>query len=390
MASDGTAVARDASGRVVFVENALPGERVLVEILSERPKSAGGVVVRLLEPSLHRVDPPCPELKKGCGACPWQHVSQAAQRRLKEEIVLNAVRRGGTEPPSASPTVELEPWNFRTTIRTGVIDGQAGFRRSRSHDLIAVERCLIAHPLLEELLVGRRYEGVSEVLLRCGAGTGERMAATVPAGVQIDVPEDVHRRSIHEMAAGRSWRISAGSFFQTRADGVDALAAQVCAAAGQLGPPSTALDLYSGVGLFAGVLAERGWLVTAVESERSAFADAQVNLRDLPVQIVRADVTRWKPVQADLVVADPSRIGLGRQGVEVVRASGAARLILISCDAVSLGRDAALLGKQGYEMTGLTLVDLFAHTFHVEVVSIFDNALLRRPSSFSSSRASEA
>lgn len=372
MSSDGSAVARDGSGRVVFVENALPGERVRVEISSERPKSAVAHVVEILQPSPDRVVPPCPELKKGCGACQWQHVTEGAQRRLKVEIVLNAVRRGGTRPASPSPTIELEPWDFRTTIRAGVVEGHAGFRRGGTHDLIWVKRCLVAHPLLQELLIGPRYTGVDEVLLRCGARTDERMVATTPAGAKIQVPDDVHRQSIHELAAGRSWRISAGSFFQTRADGVDALAAQVVAAAEAMGSPTAAIDLYSGVGLFAGVLAERGWSVTAVESERCALADVRVNLKDLDVEIVGADVNRWKPTEANLVVADPSRIGLARRGVEVVAASGASRLVLISCDAISLGRDAALLQQNGYEMTSLTLVDLFPHTFHVEVVSVFD------------------
>ena len=135
---------------------------------------------------------------------------------------------------------------------------------------------------------------------------------------------------------------------------------------------STAIDLYSGVGVFAGVLAARGWSVTAIESDRSAVDDARVNLRDFDVDIVRGDVTKWTPPRADLVVADPSRAGLGRAGVAVVVATGARRAILVSCDAASLGRDAGLLRDAGYELTSVTPVDLFPHTAHVEVVTIYD------------------
>jgi 23S rRNA (uracil1939-C5)-methyltransferase len=126
------------------------------------------------------------------------------------------------------------------------------------------------------------------------------------------------------------------------------------------------------VGVFAGVLAARGWSVTAVEHDRSAVADAHTNLRDLDVSSVRADVTTWKPPMSDLVVADPSRAGLGERGVEVVAASRARRVILISCDTTSLGRDAALLRGAGYALAYATPVDLFPHTFHVEVVSVYD------------------
>jgi tRNA/tmRNA/rRNA uracil-C5-methylase (TrmA/RlmC/RlmD family) len=102
----------------------------------------------------------------------------------------------------------------------------------------------------------------------------------------MTVPDDVRSDHVHELAAGRSWRISAGSFLQTRADGVDALADLVIGAADAIGPAGTAIDLYSGVGVFAGVLAVRGWAVTAVESARSAVADARANLRGLDVRVV--------------------------------------------------------------------------------------------------------
>jgi 23S rRNA (uracil1939-C5)-methyltransferase len=370
--SDGDALGREASGRVVFVPDALPGERVRVEIVSERPKSAIGDLVEVLEPSPHRVVPPCPLVPAGCGGCQWQHATAEEQRRMKVEIVVNAVVRAGIEPPGAPSTVELDPWAYRTTIRAAVIDGKAGFRRRQSHEVLRVPECLIAHPLLADLLAGGRFDGASEVLLRCGARTGERLAATVPVGLEITVPEGVRRDSFSEVAAGRRWRISAGSFFQARPDGADALARLVAGAAGPEGEPGTVLDLYSGVGLFSGVLAERGWAVTAVESSPAAVADARVNLHGLPVEVVRADVTGWEPPRASLVVADPSRNGLGRKGVEVVAASGARRLILISCDAISLGRDSALLLKQGYRLTAMTLVDMFPQTSHVEVVSTFD------------------
>jgi 23S rRNA (uracil1939-C5)-methyltransferase len=114
--------------------------------------------------------------------------------------------------------------------------------------------------------------------------------------------------------------------------------------------------------------------VTAVEGSYSAVVDANVNLRELPVNVVRADVTRWTPGSSELVVADPSRQGLGQQGVEVVVETGARRVILVSCDTASLGRDAALIQHSGYSLTRVACLDLFPHTFHVEVVSIFDRA----------------
>jgi 23S rRNA (uracil1939-C5)-methyltransferase len=372
MASGGDAVARDADGKAVFVRGALPGERVRVRIVADHAKYANGVVDALIEPSPHRVVPPCPEVRRGCGACPWQHIAVAEQRRLKDGFVVEAIERSGVACPTPNPTVGLDPWSFRTTIDAAVKGGRAGFNRAKSHHVVRVESCGVAHPLLEELLVGGRFPGARKVLLRCGSSSGERLAATTPVGLEMAVPSDVRTDHFHEIAAGRSWRISARSFFQTRTDGVEALAAIVGAAADEAGPPSTAIDLYSGVGLFAGVLATRGWSVTAVEGSQSAVADAGVNLGELGAAVVRADVTRWTAEKADVVVADPSRTGLGPEGVEVVSATGARRLVLISCDAASLGRDAALLVRAGFGLTAVTHVDLFPHTFRLEAVTVYD------------------
>ncbi len=372
MASGGDAVARDPGGKAVFVRGALPGERVRVTLVSDHARYAVGTVDEVLEPSPDRIAAPCPELARGCGACQWQHIAPTAQVRLKERFVTEAVERAGLECPSPDPTVVLEPWAFRTTVSAAVEDGRAGFSRARSHDVVAVDSCLVIHPRLEELLVGARYPGARKVVLRCGARTGERLAATTPTGLALDLPGDVRADHIHETVSGHSWRISARSFFQTRVDGAEALAAVVAAAAEGVGTPTTAVDLYSGVGLFAGVLAARGWRMTAVEGSRSAVADAEVNLAGTGAEVVGADVTRWRPAPADLVVADPSRIGLGRQGVEVVAGTGARRLVLISCDAASLGRDAALLAAAGYVLRAVTMVDLFPHTFRVEAVTVYD------------------
>jgi 23S rRNA (uracil1939-C5)-methyltransferase len=373
MASDGRAIARDGAGKVHFIEGALPGETVAVEVDLDRPRYADSVAVDIRQPSPDRVDPPCPRLAEGCGGCQWQHVDPAAQRRLKAGMIIDALRRiGRLDRPPLRPTVELDPWHYRTALRVGIIDGRAALRRRHAHDLVHASGCLIVHPRLAELLEGRRYAGANEVILRCGARTGERLAVTVPRGVKPDLPGDVGTRHYHEKAAGRLWRISARSFFQSRPDGADALAALVLDGASELGPPDRAVDLYSGVGLFAGALAETGWKATAVEGVRTAVDDARTNLSGLAVDVIRADVAGWAAVPAALVVADPSRSGLAAAGVGAVARTGARRVILISCDAASLGRDAGLLTGAGYGLVSVTPVDLFPQTSHIEAVSVFD------------------
>ena len=128
------------------------------------------------------------------------------------------------------------------------------------------------------------------------------------------------------------------------------------------------VDLYAGVGLFSGTGGDWFEKVTAVESSKSATRDAQHNLGS-HVSIHQLEVEKWTPELADVVIADPPRSGLRASGVEVIRLTEAPHVVLISCDAGALGRDARLLTAAGYELDQIDVLDMFPQTSHVEVVS---------------------
>jgi 23S rRNA (uracil1939-C5)-methyltransferase len=378
----GDGLGRDADGRVTFVAGALPGETVTVDVHQRKKDFARGSVREVVEPSPDRVVPPCPFVAAGCGGCDWQHAAPAAQRRLKALVVADALRRQAKLEVVVDEGPELPATGYRTTLRGVAKDGRFGFRRRHSHDLVAVAPCLIAHPLIDELVTDGRFPD-GEVVLRAGARTGERLvvvnvdasAAQVPEGVRVVAAAELaagRRAWFHEEVAGRRWRISARSFFQARPDGAEALIAAVEHAVESALPPRGHLvDLYGGVGLFAGAIAGDG-PVTLVEHSASSVADARLNLAHRDARIVRADVDHWGAGRADVVVADPPRSGLGPRGVAKVVATHAPRLALVSCDPAALGRDAKLLAGAGYELRRSQLVDVFPHTSHVEVVSRFD------------------
>jgi 23S rRNA (uracil1939-C5)-methyltransferase len=137
-------------------------------------------------------------------------------------------------------------------------------------------------------------------------------------------------------------------------------------------------DAYSGVGLFAGALLDgrssdgAGWRAVTAENDASSVADARVNLADLDVRIVESSVERMRAPRADLVVADPSRAGLGADAAGVLASTRAARIVLVSCDPAAAGRDVGLLKSRGYRPVESVVVDLFPHTHHTEVVTRFD------------------
>ncbi len=377
---------RDQDGRATFVDDALPGETVMVELTEERARFARGQLFEVIDRSPARIEPRCPFVAAGCGGCDLQHAKPLLQLEMKERMVRDALERIGKLHAPPMDTYDLPPGGHRTTVRAGVVDGRAGFRRRRSHDLVIPDSCVASHPLAEELLVDGRYDGCESVTIRVGARTGERMVIVKGPTAGVRVADDVlviddaasrkGHAAIHEDVAGFRFRVSARSFFQTRPDGADALVELVAQAIESRfdAPPEHLVDLYAGVGLFSATLS-RGNLaavqVTAVERAKSSVGDARHNLR-AGTKVLPIDVERWQATPADVIVADPAREGVGAKVVGQIAASGARLVALVSCDAGSLGRDAAALVAAGYALTTVTLVDMFPDTHHVEVVSIFD------------------
>lgn len=379
----GSALGHEPAGRVVLVEGGLPGERLRVQLVKERPRMASAEVDEVLYPSAVRIYPPCPELHRGCGGCDFQYAAPTAQAGLKADIVRDAlarsVRAGRLEEMPVHVGAQLAPWRYRTTVRCGVSGGRLAFHRRRSDELLDVDDCPVAHELVAEVIEHGVFPRAEEVVVRAGVRTGERLAVVAPTvGEGTVVPDGVRlvgadelkggrRAWYHELVAGHRFRISANSFFQSGPEGAEALVAAVRRAAGPVGADTRMVDLYGGVGLFAATLGVRSPIL--VERSASSVADARVNLAGLDATIVRSAVERWRPSPADLLVADPARSGLGRDGVRAVSATGAARVVLVSCDVASMVRDVELLVGTGYRPLGIEVVDLFPNTHHVETVT---------------------
>jgi tRNA/tmRNA/rRNA uracil-C5-methylase (TrmA/RlmC/RlmD family) len=415
VAHGGWCVARPGDGPAVFVRHALPGETVLARVSEVTSRLARAEAAEILAPSPDRVPPPCPHAGPGrCGGCDWQHAALPAQRSLKAAVIRQQLRRiAGLD---REVTVEPLPgdedaapgggeadggglgWRTRVQFAVGE-DGTAGLRAHRSHEVIDVGRCLIAHPAITDLgIPGRRWPGTTSVEALAAPGSGEREVIVTgsPEPVRGMTADSVLRRSrrslapvrgrgyLTQRAAGREWRVSAGTFWQVHPGAADALADAVLAALGPR-PGDVALDLYCGAGLFAGVLAPAvgpGGAVTGVEANRAAVRDARLNLREWPWARVRAGdvaqvLARGGAPPARLVVADPPRSGLAREVAEYLGApgSGAARLAYVSCDPATLARDIRLLAGQGWSLDGLRAFDAFPMTHHVECVA----ALSRTP-----------
>jgi tRNA/tmRNA/rRNA uracil-C5-methylase (TrmA/RlmC/RlmD family) len=266
--------------------------------------------------------------------------------------------------------------SWRTRMRFSVSeDGRAGLLRHRSHEVMDITDCLIAHPLITQLEITRRpWPGARSVDVAVAPASGDQ-SVTVRPPQRGAVAGPAPAYLVHA-AAGRDWRVAATGFWQVHPGAADVLAAAVLDSLAPL-EGEHAVDIYCGSGLFAGVLAGAvgpGGAVLAVERDAAAVADARHNLRGLPwVTVRRGDVAEMLHAgdlsQAAIAVADPPRGGLDPALAALLAASPLRRLAYVSCDPATLARDIAVLGRSGWELAGLRAFDAFPMTHHVECVA---------------------
>lgn len=358
---------------VVFVRHALPGERVLAEVTEARRGYLRADAIRVLEPSPDRVPAPCPYAHPdGCGGCDLQHATLAAQREWKAAVIREQlIKLAGLAPQEVSDlgvrvsalpaAVEGLGWRSRVQYTVDAA-GRAGLRKHRSHEVVPVRRCLIAHPAIQALPVtGQTWPGDRVYTVASSAGDVVLGPGTV-----------------RERAVGREWTLPTDVFWQVHPAAPDTLASAVLdLLAPRVG--ETAWDLYGGAGLFAaavGTAVGPSGRVVLVESVPAAAEAARVNLADLPqVEVVRSRVEHAlrpaSPVVArpvDLVVLDPPRAGAGARVVQAVTRTGARAVAYVACDPAALARDIATFRGAGWRLAELRAADCFPMTQHVEAI----------------------
>ena len=404
-------------GRVVLVRGAIPGERVMAQIVRQARGVAWADVREILEPSPDRRPAPA---DAACGGAYFAHVSPPRQRTLKAEIIADALRRIGkhrlAEPPRVAGSEER---GYRLRARLHVRDRQIGFFREGSHTLCDAgptgqlrEDSLVAVRAVVAAL-GRRADDCDALTLaediaarsrvvhlepRPGAtledlggqslivdgvsgataSAGQRAFTLAGSPIVADTAFDLFAGD-SPIGAGVRWVRHAPSFFQVNRFLAGDLLRHVLSVA----EGAVVADLYSGVGLFAVALGARGCRVLAVEGDASSGGDLAVNAQPFAdrIDVVRSSVesalTRVPPSGLDAVVVDPPRTGLTADALRGVVAWRPRRLVYVSCDPPTLARDAAVLFGAGYGLHGIEAFDFFPNTPHVEAVAVFDASTAR-------------
>ena len=386
-----------SGGKQVYIPYTLPGETVMIDRRGDR-----GDLRRNVSPSADRIDPICRYFGV-CGGCALQHWRQESYRAWKRGLVIAALAREGVEAP-VGDLVDAHGEGRRRAVlharrtREGMT---VGFMAHRSHTVVAIEHCPVLAPALARAFaIGERIaaklaagkkpldlqftatEGGLDVDLR---GSGPLDAAARSSLARTAADERLARLTRHgEIVAqlveptvqvGRTRvTLPPGTFLQATEAGENALAGIVREAAAGA---SNIADLFCGVGTFALRLAEnaRVLAIDADEAAVGALARAAKAPGLKPVEATTRDLFR-RPLAAaefkgfDAVVLDPPRQGAEAEASALARAA-VPRTIYVSCDPASFARDARILCQGGYRLAGVTPVDQFRYSAHVELVGVF-------------------
>ena len=386
VAHGGIFVARH-EGRVVFVSHTLPGEKVKARVFEDKGGSfCRAETTEVLEASKHRVKHFWKAAREGgAGGAEFGHIALAYQRELKADVLEEALSR--MAGITLRPVVEAAPGDdeagglgYRTRVQLHVDElGHAGPYRERTHAVVETRDLPLAVEDIRELgLHLKNWNGVSKI----------EIAASNTGQVQYSVDKKVKGdERLVERVAGRTFRISGGGFWQVHRKAAELLTATVLADIAKVGFDKTAdnLDLYGGVGLFAGAIAAKfgnDSRITTVEAFKQATDDAVLNLADLSkvkavcqpterflAERVSAHKKAGSPVSSATVVLDPPRSGAGAKVVGQLLDLAPKHIVYVACDPVALARDLKPLIAGGYELVNLRAFDLFAHTHHVEAVA---------------------
>lgn len=375
-------------GKIVFVENALPGEKVLVKITNDEKKFMEAKVVECLEKSNNRVKSKCPYYLE-CGGCHLRHMSYSDTLDFKKNKVREILKKYASISPNIEVIKNPKKDFYRNKIEIKIQDGIAGFYKKNSHDIVELDRCLNAEEAINSFLLNIDMLGIKngEVVIKSNYN-GELIIVinAIDANVNIEALRNKHKivgiilndkilfgtESFIEILDNMFFKESYNSFFQVNRNINLELFKLIKE---NIDEDSIVLDLCSGVGTLSIVASEKAKEVYAIEIVENAVKDALINAKMNKkdnINFMLGDAFKLiDKIEDDIdtIIVDPPRSGLNRESLESILKIVPKKMIYISCDPLTLARDLKVL-KSKYEVKKFYLLDMFSYTYHVETVCI--------------------
>lgn len=407
----GSGVGR-VSGKVVFVPYSAPGDELRVEITKEQKGFMEGEILELLFPSPIRKDPSC-SYHSICGGCHWLHIPYSKQVKVKEEIYRDTLKRIGKIDPSIVHPIQPAPLelNYRSRVQFKVCENKIGFYKRGSHELVEINDCPLAHPLINRILKRLRdiwphhmksiervdlnvspsdEKGIVSIYLKGRSGFDYKELFKALNEAIPEVTGLIIHWNKEEKVSGSPYlfskegafrfRASEGSFSQVNYHQNLNMKGYILSLAGLKGT-ETVLELYSGGGNFTIPLAAQAGKVIGVEVSASSITDALENARINNINnatFIKATAERGlqeiknsklKIQNLDLVVMDPPRDGCSQQVIEGIASLKPKKIIYVSCNPSTLARDLGRFKTKGFEARSSKPFDMFPQTYHIESVT---------------------
>ncbi len=389
----GDCIGKLPDGKTIFIPFGIAGERVEVEIVDSKKNFARGRIKRVLRESEKRIKARCPHFME-CGGCHYQHLSYTDQLTLKQEIVSDQLKRiGKIEAPPVKKIIgsPLE-WNYRNTVQFHLsATGKPGYQRAGANGVVEIRECHLPLPEINNLWPQLELEaeaGIQRVSIRCGSDdellVGLESSSSQLPEFTVDIPlsvvllgpdEDLllagEDYSLMEVL-GRTFRVSAASFFQVNLPQAEAMVKHVLEIM-KMDQQIEVVDAYCGAGLFSAFLAPKVKSLVGIELAESSCNDFAVNLDEFDnVSLYIGAVEEILPelkLKPQAVLLDPPRAGLDPTAMAALIESAPQQIVYVSCDPATLARDIQKLVTAGYALESVTPFDLFPQTYHVECIA---------------------
>jgi 23S rRNA (uracil1939-C5)-methyltransferase len=419
MAFKGHGVAR-VNGKVFFIPYSVIGDKAWIKIIEKKKNYSIGKLIQLIEPSPWRANPPCPFFGQ-CGGCQWQHINDSVQINSKEEILKEILKRlGGLKEISPiTVTPSLQTYGYRARIQLKVKGERMGYFQERSHRVVDIDHCPIAHPLVNQIISSLRkapssFFRMEEIEINVSPEQGKGVLILHPlslhSGMKHFIKEFLQTHPILKGIAvtgkkgltlfGEPYltftissnqrgkksvlrlRTSPESFFQGNLEQNQALIRTVLEFS-DVNEGERIFDLYAGVGNFTLPLAIASKEVWGVEESRAAVEDARSNAERNGIKNcnfmhggVEDILKHWDGGRPDLIILDPPRTGCKTVLDQVVRLEPK-KIVYVSCEPTTFARDLRLFSERGFHLQRLSLVDMFPQTYHMEVVGLLTQSQVK-------------
>ena len=421
------------NGKVIFIENTCPGDKVKIKLTKQNKTYAFGQLLEIITPSIHRVKPFCP-MQKICGSCQIQFIDYNEQLQIKKQIVKDCTRNLELEVGNTIPSPEIR--GYRHKIQYPVSETQnskriiAGYYKPKTHEIVNIKYCPIQPEICDEIIEyiritapkynisgynEKKHSGIlRHVVIRSSADSGNNLLIMVINDNKLSKQikqfgEDIYQHFdkisgvcvnfnnkktnliltdkteplcgesyIEEKLCGITFKIGANTFFQVNPKSAENIFQYVKQHIKENFDLPTILDAYAGIAAFGIVIADISKKIVSVEENKESISLAKDVLKINKINNVElhaedtAKYLQTTEKQFDITILDPPRKGCTKESLDGVLKVTKSKIIYVSCNPQTLARDLEYLISKGAKVDFIQPFDMFCHTYHVETVTIID------------------